>query len=287
MIDMMEWKDRFKTPVRLKLHIMHTGEVHAKGNIHFNPKSPKFKSLPKEHRFNPVFSFLVVHPSHGPLLLDTGLHHSFNESRFGNFGPLLGTMVRARTKPGKDVRSQLDAMGIRSRDIRYVLLSHLHLDHPGGLSYFAGSPNAEVFVDKEELKAARAPFSTLKGYVKSHLAGIDFLPIPYDGSAPPFEGACDFFGDGSVLVVRTSGHTKGHSSVILNAMDGPIILTFDAVHRRANLDEGVPPVGEYLKALSTMRNIESFLKEFPHARVVFGHDPDQLMELKLVPEYYT
>lgn len=287
MIDMMEWKDRFKAPVRLKLHIMHTGEVHAPGNIHFNPKSPKFKSLPKEERFNPVFSFLVKHPDQGLLLLDTGLHHSFCGRRLGNFGLVLGSMVRARTKPGKDVRSQLDAMGIRCNDIPHVLLSHLHLDHPSGLPYFAGSPNPKVYVDKEERKAAEAPFSLLKGYVKAHWKGFELLPIPYDGSAPPFERACDFFGDGSVLVVRTSGHTNGHSSVVLNAMDGPIILTFDAVHRRANLDEGVPPVGDYGEALSAMRNIESFLKEFPHARVVFGHDPDQLKELKLAPEYYT
>lgn len=284
---MIEWKDRFKAPVQLKLRIMHTGEVHAKGNIHFNPQSPKFKSLPKEERFNPVFAFLVEHPDQGPLLLDTGLHHSFNESRFGNFGPVLGTMVRGRTEPGKDVRSQLEAMGIRCGDIRHVLISHLHLDHPSGLPYFAGSSYPEVYVDRDELRAAEAPFSFLKGYVKGHLKGIDIRPIPYDGSAPPFERVSDFFGDGSVLVVRTPGHTKGHSSVVLNAMDGPIFLTFDAVHRRSNIDEGVPPVGDYGEAMSSMRKIESFLKEFPHVRVVFGHDPDQLKELTLAPKYYT
>lgn len=284
---MVEWKNRFSIPARLKMYILHTGEVRTKGNIHFNPKSPKFKSMPKEERFNPVFAFLVRHPDKGLLLLDTGLHHSFAGGGSGNFGKVLGALVSGRTEPGKDIRSQLGSMGIRPEDVRSILLSHLHLDHPSGLPYFSGSPNLKVYVDKEELKAARAPFSLFKGYVKNHIKGVDLLPIPYVDGASPFHRVCDFFGDGSVLVVRTSGHTKGHSSVLLNAMDGPILLTFDAAHRRSNLEEGIPPVGDYDEALSTIRNIGSFVREFPQARVIFGHDPDQLGNLVLAPGYYS
>ena len=284
---MFEWKSRFTAPVRLKLYVMHTGEVRTKGNIHFNPQSPKFKKMPREERFNPVFAFLVRHPDKGLLLLDTGLHHSFIGSRSGNFGKVLGMMVRGRTVAGKDIRSQLNAMGSGPEDVRYILLSHLHLDHPSGLPYFAGLPNVKVYVDTEELRSAGTPFSFLKGYVKSHLKGIDFQRIPYGPGAPPFERACDFFGDGSVFIVRTPGHTKGHSSVILNATDGPILLTFDAVHRRSNVDEGIPPSGDYREALSTMSDIESFMKEFPQTRVVFGHDPDQLGNLVLAPGHYS
>ena len=284
---MLDWKNRFTAPVRLKMYVMLTGEVRTKGNIHFNPKSPRFKEMPREDRFNPVFAFLVQHPEKGLLMLDTGLHHSFIGSKFGNFGRILGSIVRGRTESGKDICTQLGTIGVCTDDVRYVLLSHLHLDHPSGLSYFAGSSKLKIFVDREELKSAEAPFSFLKGYVKKHLEGVDFQEIPYGPGAPPFEQACDFFGDGSVFVVRTSGHTNGHSSVILNAADGPILLTFDAVHRRSNINEGIPPSGNYSEALSTLRNIETFMKQFPQTRVVFGHDPDQLEKLILAPRYYS
>lgn len=284
---MMEWKRRFSTPARLTLHVLHTGEVKTKGNIHFNPRSPKFKGLPKEERYNPVFAYLVRHPDKGPLLLDTGLHHSFAESRFGNFGPLLGSLVRGRSAPGKDVRSQLRGAGIAPQDVRHILLSHLHLDHPSGLPYFAGIPGVKVYVDAAELAEARAPLGFLKGYVKRHLDGIEFQGIPYGPAVPPFRGVCDLFGDGSVFAVRTAGHTAGHASVVLNAMDGPILLTFDAVHRKANVDEGVPPSGDYEGALASVQDIESFLREFPETRVIYGHDPDQLGSLVLPPGHYT
>ncbi len=284
---MVDWKSRFSSPVRLKLHVMHTGEVRTKGNIHFNPKSPKFKEMPKEERFNPVFAYLVEHPDKGLLLLDTGLHHSFAERKSGNFGKFLGRMVLGRTEPGKDVCSQMKKLGKNPGDVRYILLSHLHLDHPSGLPYFAGLPNLKAYVDKEELLAAKAPFSLFKGYVKNQIEGVDLLPIPYGDGAPPFPRACDFFGDGSVIVLRTPGHTKGHSSVLLNATGGPILLTFDAAHRRTNLEEGIPPVGDYGEALSTIHNLKLFMKEFPDARVIFGHDPDQLGSLVLAPGYYS
>ena len=160
---MVDWKSRFSSPVRLKLHVMHTGEVRTKGNIHFNPKSPKFKEMPKEERFNPVFAYLVEHPDKGLLLLDTGLHHSFAERKSGNFGKFLGRMVLGRTEPGKDVCSQLKNIGKNPDDVRYILLSHLHLDHPSGLPYFAGLPNLKAYVDKEELASGESSFQPVQG----------------------------------------------------------------------------------------------------------------------------
>ncbi len=172
-------------------------------------------------------------------------------------------------------------------DIQHIFLSHLHLDHPSGLTYFKESVNLNVYVDKEELASAGAPFGFLKGYVKNHWDGIRFQPIQYKFEIPPFDRVCDIFGDGSTFLVRTPGHTVGHVSAILNATGGPILLTFDAVHRKSNLDENIPPSGDYEIAMATMKNIESFIRKFPNARVIFGHDPDQAKDLILAPEYYS
>jgi hypothetical protein len=64
-------------------------------------------------------------------------------------------------------------------------------------------------------------------------------------------------------------------------------LTFDAVHRRSNLSQDIPPSGDYISARTAMKNLELFIKEFPQARVVFGHDGSQLKELVLAPKYYV
>lgn len=283
---MPDWKQYFDRPVALRLYVMHTGEVRSVGTPHYNPKSPKFKEMPKTEGFNPVFAYLVEHPSKGLLLLDTGLHHSFTESKSGNFGMFLGALVSARTERGKDILSQLRSINKSPQDVRYVLLSHLHLDHVSGLPYFKGT-SVEVFVDKEELQAARAPLSTLKGYIKGHLEGLNCRPIPYVNGAPPFDLIHDFFGDGSLFVVRTAGHTKGHCSVLLNAGGGPILLAFDAIHRKTNLDQGIPPSGDYTNALSAMRSIESFMARFPTTKLIYGHDGGQLKDLLLSPRYYA
>ncbi|MEW6262294.1 MAG: N-acyl homoserine lactonase family protein [Thermodesulfobacteriota bacterium] len=283
---MTEWESYFKNPQPLKVYVLHTGYVHMSGNIHFNKKSPKFKTLPKDNRFNPVFSFLVQHPVRGRLLLDTGLHPSFARSSHGNFGRLLGSMVKTKAEPGQDVVSQMKKIGLEPKDVGLVILSHLHLDHPSSLPEFRDVAGLTVFAGQPELDILRGAFGLFKGYLKGHLAGLDVRPIAFDLSLPPFDRVWDVFRDGSVLVLSTPGHTPGHVSALINARGGPILLTFDAAHRRANLTEDVPPIGDYPQASQSLRHIKAFLERYPHTRTFFAHDPDQLKELKLCPQYY-
>lgn len=281
---MSDWGSILRQPAELKLYVMYTGSVHMSGNIHFNRKSPEFKSMPRDDRFNPVLAFAVVHPDRGLALLDTGLHYCFCAKRFGNFGPLLGRVVKVRAEKGKDAASQLSSIGFSPSDVRYVILSHLHLDHTSGLPEFKG---ADVYVDTDELKAAGSPAALLEGYVKAHCEGAAIRAFQYRLALEPFDRACDFFGDGSLFVVATPGHTRGNVAVILNAKGGPILLTFDAAHRKANLDLMIPPKGDYEKARHSLGAIKSFVEAFPHTRVIYGHDPDQLGEIDLAPAFLS
>lgn len=281
---MSNWKDIFAHPVGLKLYVMHTGSVHMSGNIHFNKKSPEFKSMPKDKRFNPVLAYAVVHPGKGLALLDTGVHSSFCDRPFGNFGPLLGRIVKIKAERGRDAASQLKSLGFSPPDVRLVILSHLHLDHTSGLPDFKG---AEVYVDADELKAAGSHAAMLEGCAKAHREGATINTFRYGPAVEPFDRVCDFFGDGSLFVVSTPGHARGNAAVILNARGGPILLTFDAAHRKANLDLMIPPKGDYERARRSLGAIKSFVEAFPRARVVYGHDPDQLGELELAPSFYT
>ncbi len=281
---MKDWAQYLDNPADVKLYVMHTGSVHMSGNIHFNKKSPEFKSMPKDARFNPVLAYLVEHPDKGLVLLDTGLNGCFCDNAFGNFGPLLGRVVKAKAEKGKDAVSQLASLGFTPSDVRFVILSHLHLDHTSGLPDFKG---AEVYADAAELKAAGSPMAMMDGCVKAHREGMDIKPLQYGGAVQPFDRVCDFFEDGSLFVVGAEGHTKGNAAVILNARGGPILLTFDAAHRKANLDLMIPPKGDYERARRSLGRMKTFVDGNPQTRVIFGHDPDQLGELQLLPSFYT
>lgn len=284
---MSEWKRYFEKPANLKLFVIPTGSVHMSGNIHFNRTSPLFKNLPKDNRFNPAYAFLVQHPQKGCFLLDSGLHPSFAKKATGNFGGLLGRIIKIKSAQGQDVITQLEKIRIHPRDIHSIVLSHGHLDHTSGLSLFsAGNALTVVYADAKEIYKANTPFALFEGYLKKHLQGLNLRPISFSNAVPPFEHVCDFLDDGSVFIVGTPGHSPGHVSVILNMGTGPVFLTFDAAHRRANIDEGVPPKGDYPEALKSLNNIKSFLYEFKQTRVIFGHDPDQLETLKRLPDYY-
>lgn len=284
---MKSWEAYFEHPASLKLYIMHTGYIHMSGDIHFNKKDPRKKTMPVDHRLNPVYAYLVDHPDEGLLLLDTGLHPSFAERRTGNFGLLLGSMVKTHTEKGQDIASQLTAIGLSLDRVRNVILSHLHLDHPSSLPLLKGSAGVRIFADPAELSAAGKPFSLLKGYIRSHLDGLHCRPLTYNMAVAPFDEVADFFGDGSVFAIRTPGHTPGHVSVLLNVAGGPILLTFDAAHREANLKESLPPIGDYNSALDTVVRLRRLLDRFPEMRAVYSHDPDQLPNLALLPEYYS
>lgn len=281
---MSEWARYFDDPADVKLYVMQTGSVHMSGNIHFNKKSPEFKSMPKDTRFNPVLAFLLEHPDKGLALLDTGLSASFCDNACGNFGPLLGRVVKTRAEKGKDAVSQLSQLGFSPADVGFVILSHLHLDHTAGLPDFKG---AEVYADAAELKAAASPLAMLEGCIKAHREGINTRPFAYGSAVRPFDRVCDFFGDGSLFVVGAEGHTKGNVAVIVNAKRGPILLTFDAAHREANLETMIPPKGDYERARRSLGNIKAFLGDYPQTRVIFGHDPDQLGGLQLLPSFYA
>jgi glyoxylase-like metal-dependent hydrolase (beta-lactamase superfamily II) len=283
---MKNWKEYLETPKKIRLYVIPTGYVHMSGNIHFNPKSPRFKAMVKDNRFNPVFAYLVEHLQKGFLLLDTGLHPSFAEKRTGNFGWLLGRIVKVRSELGQDVITQLEKIRIRPGEIRSIILSHFHLDHASGLPLFSRDSGLAVYADEGEIRSVKAPFSLFQGYIKNHLNGFTPQAIRFTHAVPPFERVCDIMEDGSVFVIGTPGHTPGHISIILNMIGGPFLLTFDAAHRKANIDEGIPPKGDYALALKSISNIKSFIDTFPQTRTIFGHDPDQINSLKILPSYY-
>jgi len=214
----------------------------------------------------PVTSFLVSHPS-GKLLFDTGVHCQARLDPLARLGAERMKRLAVKSQAGDDVVPQLATLGLTPDDIRFVANSHLHFDHCGGNEFF---PRATFLVQRPELESARRP-GFVPGYNPSP---IDFdHPLDYR----MIEGEHDVFGDGSVILFPTYGHTPGHQSLRVRAgKQGQIVCASDACYTRENMDRDVLPkilwdasvMSESLAALRKLRDQVG-------ATMFYGHDPAQ------------
>jgi len=214
----------------------------------------------------PVTSFLVSHPS-GKLLFDTGVHCQARLDPLARLGAERMKRLAVKSQAGDDVVAQLATLGLTPDDIRFVANSHLHFDHCGGNEFF---PRATFLVQRPELESARRP-GFVPGYNPSP---IDFdHPLDYR----MIEGEHDVFGDGSVILFPTYGHTPGHQSLRVRAgKQGQIVCASDACYTRENMDRDVLPkilwdasvMSESLAALRKLRDQVG-------ATMFYGHDPAQ------------
>ncbi|HMD51139.1 MAG TPA: N-acyl homoserine lactonase family protein, partial [Solirubrobacteraceae bacterium] len=157
--------------------------------------------------------------------------------------------------------------------------THLHIDHTGALGHF---PDATVVVQARELDAARsADPPQIRGYVPEDFEqpGLDWQVI---------DGEHDLFGDGTIRLLPTPGHSAGHMSLLLSLQrTGPVLLTADATDSRAQW-EGRDP----LRVLHSREQAEASLERLREIAgeadplLVFGHDPDNWSGLRHSPERY-
>lgn len=164
-------------------------------------------------------SILVKHPA-GDLLMDTGNSSHFDdEIRSYPFGTWLKLRFLAgQLKPESTLPKLLRRAGEDPAKIRWAILSHVHLDHAGGL---LDLPQLPVLLTREELQFSIDPGVQAKGYViaahaqKFSRAGaptLRFEPKPYE----TFDESADLYKDGSVVVVPLRGHTPGSVGIFVN-----------------------------------------------------------------------
>ena len=165
----------------------------------------------------PVNVFLVHHPD-GLCLFDTGQTARVSEPGYHpRWHPFL-RLARFELTPEDEIGPQLHRDGIDPGTVRWVVLSHLHTDHVGGIADF---PGAEVIVSRTEWERAQGVSGRLRGYVPQHWPLGE--PVLVDLAGPPvgpFPGSFDVAGDGSLLVVPTPGHTPGHVSLVVGPGGG-------------------------------------------------------------------
>ena len=179
--------------------------------------------------------------------------------------------------PKVSLVDQLAQLKLTPDQIKYVGISHYHGDHTGQVASF---PKATLLIGKGDWEAITAP---------KPAAGVNFAPFAHwisgGGSMESLALDKDVFGDGSVVVLNTPGHTPGHHSLLVRLKDkGPVLLTGDLAHFHENYDSnGVPSFNtdraESVASLDRFKKIAANLK----ATVIIQHDPRDIGKLPAFP----
>jgi glyoxylase-like metal-dependent hydrolase (beta-lactamase superfamily II) len=228
----------------------------------------------------PVPAFLIRHPGVGQVLVDTGLHPSIASGGAENFGGLANRFGRPSLKAGEDIPSQLRAKGIEPRQVPVVVMTHLHLDHTSAVSEF---PDSTFVVSAAEWQdAAHGSKPALNGYRRAHFdLAFEYRSVDFDGDAvgsyATFGRTFDLFGDGSVRLAFTPGHSAGHCSVICRLAAADFVIGGDAIYMEGQLDgrEPLPPRPYDAHMLRrSLQELRLFRSQFPEAVITPGHDSD-------------
>ncbi len=211
---------------------------------------------------------LLIATDHGPVLVDTGmgLHDYLSPGPMVRAFSLALNVVRA---PEQTAVRQLARLGVRSEDVRHIVLTHLHFDHAGGLPDF---PHAHVHVHRREYTAlqrprwgmawgydpldfAHSPRWALYEYPTTTWFGFDAIRLPF---AP------------EMYLIPLFGHTRGHCGVAIREGDGWLFQCDDALPTNAQFD--LTP--QWLNRLAIgphVPRLRAFAEAHPEVRILAGH----------------
>lgn len=260
----------------------HYGEIELymfqTGTLRTREKYIKMNQSEEDYEI-PVPWFLIKHPR-GNVVIDGGNSVKVAIDKRKHWGSVVDVY-----DPVMSVREncvdQCRSVGIEPEDIDYVLQSHLHLDHTGAIGRF---PNAQHVVQQVEYDYAFDPDWFAKGaYI---LEDFDQKGLQWKFLNGKYSDNYDLFGDKSITMISTPGHSPGHQSFLINLpKTGAILLTIDAAYTTDHWDNKVLP--GLIHSASDVANSVAKLKkiaERENAMVVTGHDPYQWKGFRKAPQ---
>lgn len=246
----------------MKLYVFDGGRAHLPDMSHLTPDRNVGKPITI-----PILMFLIDHPK-GLVVFDTGIDTDSVKD------PIV------EVDPEQRIDRQMRRLGYNPADVKYVVLSHLHLDHVGCATLFE---QATLVVRRQELRAAWWPDAYEKGYDFDSLLRMRNLKYIQPAEGEEF----DVLGDRSLVCIDTKGHTEGHQSMVVTLPEsGRIVLVGDAAQVRENLTEKVPPGMSWSSqfAVQSLERLEHMQTQ--GALLILGHELAALRSLKIAPYYY-
>jgi glyoxylase-like metal-dependent hydrolase (beta-lactamase superfamily II) len=244
-----------------RLYILNCGEGVAGDISRWSPGVNEGKSM------DFVDNCYLIKHSQGWFLWDTGLADAIAAMPNGQ-APADPKATHWR-RP-KTLAAQLDQLGVKPADVKFMAVSHTHPDHVGNVEMF---PQTMLLVQKAEYEWP------------SPLGVGRFKP---EHPATKLSGDHDVFGDGSLTILSTPGHTPGHQSLLVKLpKTGAVLLSGDAVHFKDNWDHRRVPANNDSKdrtSASMQRMADVMAKE--KAQLWINHDKAQRDGLKMSPEFY-
>ena len=224
----------------------------------------------------PVQAFLVEHPGAGLVLVDTGFHPAVAVDPRQGMGRLGGLVFKdLRMDSEQAVPAQLRRLGFDPDDVRVVLLTHLHSDHASGIAQF---PDARFLVSTVEWEAASSGGSTDGYFGRQFDHAFDYRLVDFESDASDsfstFGRSYDVFGDGSVRMVFTPGHSAGHCSVVLRLKDREALIASDAAYTMRTISDSSVPyrMDDEHRFRRSLREVQRYIEQTPGALVIPGHD---------------
>ena len=218
-----------------------------------------------------VTCYLVMHPK-GMLLYDTGLNdrlvgRPLYENELDGFG-----QIKFNTLSG-----QLADIGVTPANIEYLVLSHYHLDHVGNAGDFAGSTWLVYKGDRDQMftSAARAnPWFNQYAALENSKTKL-------------LSGDYDVFGDGTVVVLATPGHTQGHCSLLVRLKNtGPVVLSGDLYHyAEERVLKRMPNEEKTTGTAESRQKVEELLRR-TGAQLWIGHSMEFFRTVRKSPAWY-
>jgi glyoxylase-like metal-dependent hydrolase (beta-lactamase superfamily II) len=261
-----------------------TGTVDIHPQHAYRGRSPMYWWILTSRRWltgRPINVYVIEH-SNGIVLFDTGQDRaSVTDPGYFPDGPtglIYRRLARFHVSDDETLTAGLARLGYRPADVSTAVISHLHQDHIGGVREI---PNAELLVSAEEWQSLHRPIAEPRGLLRDHInvPGLRWSPVELtaldDPSLAPFTTGRDLFGDGSLVLLPTPGHTRGSMSMLVRRPEAvPLLLAGDLTYDVHAFEGGrTGGVGSRRQLRKTRRKVLALRVNNPGMQVLAAHDP--------------
>ena len=266
----------------MRIHAIETGRVRIKqaqiegrGHGLWRQMQPMISSEWAD--WSPVYAWAIEHPE-GVIVVDTG--SAAHLKSLPRWHPYFRFAVRFDIEPEQEVGPQLRHLGIGARDVKIVVLTHMHIDHDGGLAHF---PHSRILASAGEIARASGVTGAFLGYLPKRWPNW-FAPEPLawqPATYGPFATSAGISAAGDVVAVPTPGHTPNHLSVIVRDGDHEVMLAGDTSYLESTMlrgtVDGVSP--DEAVETATLARIREFCTQRPTVYLP-AHDPHAAQRLR-------